>query len=99
MGYYTDFTLEIDTPELTDDIAEVLETMHLDPEMLMGCSINSKWYEYYNDMMFLSTKFPETTFILSGIGEEFPDMWKARYINGHVDEVRAEVSYPDFPPR
>jgi hypothetical protein len=48
-------------------------------------------------MITLSNKFPNATFIVTGIGEEYGDYWKARIKNGKVDKVKAKIVFPDFP--
>ena len=53
-----------------------------------------KWYDHISDMIKLSKIFPDVTFRLSGIGEEWDDRWYEYYYNGEVEECRAEVYFP-----
>lgn len=46
---------------------------------------NAKWYDWEEDMLLLSKRFPEIMFTLGGIGEEFGDIWEAYFYDGRVD--------------
>jgi hypothetical protein len=100
MGYYTDYVLEHDTPDDELDIKEALikgeELWREEINDLMDTGMSSKWYEHEEEMLGLSYAFPQTIFILHGIGEEQGDMWKKRFINNTVETVRAEVTIADF---
>ncbi|MDB7829191.1 hypothetical protein [Intestinimonas butyriciproducens] len=37
---------------------------------------NAKWYDWEEDMLLLSKRFPEVMLTLGGIGEEFGDIWE-----------------------
>ena len=98
MGYKTEYSLDFDTPELGEEIAEAMGARGLDGDIAMGAHSQLGWYDHEVDMLILANMFPDTVFILSGIGDEFPDVWKKRFVNGRVDEVRADIVFPDFPP-
>lgn len=55
-----------------------------------------KWYDYDDDMRNLSLQFPDYVFVLSGQGEEYDDMWRWFYINGHARGGMAEIVYPEI---
>jgi hypothetical protein len=55
-----------------------------------------KWYEHFLDMKLISNAFPTVLFILSGVGEEFTDVWKEYYLGGKYHRVEAVISYPEF---
>ena len=54
-----------------------------------------KWYNYKNDMRKLSLAFPNTYFLLYGVGEEQGDVWKAYFCNGKVQIIKATLSFKD----
>ena len=53
-----------------------------------------KWYDYDEDMLHLSSKFPEMTFMLHGEGEESEDLWNTYYYDGTAEECKANIEYP-----
>jgi hypothetical protein len=97
MQYYTQYTLEHDSPEEVDAINEAIERQTGYIDFGKGPMTDEQWDYWYDDMRTVSTRFPNTVFILTGRGEGQLDMWKARFIDGKVEEVRAEVVYPAFP--
>lgn len=56
----------------------------------------AKWYGHEEDLKGFSARHPNNTFILSGEGEEFPDLWKKRFVNGIMSRIDAIITYPDF---
>lgn len=97
IGYETRYTLEHDNPDATDAINEAIENQTGYVDFSRGHVTDSQWDDWYDDMRMVSVLFPGTMFILTGVGEDNLDMWKARFIDGMVEEVRAEVIYPAFP--
>lgn len=97
MGYYTDYELTYEPDDFVDEIDEALDKLGYS-DLAAGHSMNMKWYNHERDMTELSKEFPDTVFILHGVGEEPGDMWKKRFVNGEMEEVRAEIVFPDFPP-
>lgn len=100
MGYYTEYEIESDLSANT--IAEELKNISgykyytsESDDLIWTDSI--KWYDWETDMITLSHRYPNTTFIVTRIGEENGDYWKARIKNGKVDKVRGEIVYPPFP--
>ena len=57
---------------------------------------DTSWYEHEEDLSRISARCPEFTFTLTGVGEESGDMWKKRFHFGRVEEVRAEIVWPEF---
>lgn len=55
-----------------------------------------KWYNWQSELEALSKKYPHLLFNIEGVGEEFPDIWKARIRNNVTEVVNAEISFPDF---
>ena len=97
MGYNTDYTLEHDVTE--DTLQEVGNCFGMFELGFVfdnsGCT-DISWYEHEANLLYISTNFPEFTFTLTGIGEEAGDMWKKRFRAGVVEEVRAEIVWPEF---
>ena len=56
-----------------------------------------KWYNYKSDMKKLSLKFPDTYFLLYGVGEEQGDVWKAYFYNGEVQIIKTILTFKDEP--
>lgn len=110
MGYYTNFTLECyyKTPhnilpfEWTAQIGKEINKMNVfnAPEHsgwlppLNRSEI--KWYHWEEDMLLLSSKFPDILFVLYGEGEDADDLWNAYFIDGKVQICKAEITYPNF---
>lgn len=40
--------------------------------------------------------YPDVIFIVEGIGEEFPDIWKAWTKNGKMYKAYAQIKFPEF---
>ena len=60
---------------------------------------NAKWYDWEEDMLLLSKRFPEVMLTLGGIGEEFGDIWEAYFCDGRVQVCKADIVYPPFDPQ
>ena len=93
MGYYTNYTVEvqgsIDTEKFKERFEEVTgyAWAHLD---------NIKWYYWVEDMKQLSKEFSDTLFIVYGEGEESGDIWKAYFKNGKQQVSKAQIVFEDF---
>lgn len=59
---------------------------------------NAKWYEYGNDMLLLSSKFPNVLFDLQGRGESSDDFWRRYYMNGKYQDANSRIVEDDFSP-
>jgi len=55
-----------------------------------------KWYEFDEDMLRISKKFPHAVFTLDGDGEETGDVWRKYYCNGKVQDAKAKMVYEPF---
>ena len=101
MGYYTNFTLE--TYPDRDFVDKWLETATDEDKddwsfWCAGPSYDSmKWYDHQDEMILLSTEYPNTLFVLSGEGEEPADIWKEYYLGGRFFDAPAEMVFPDAP--
>lgn len=72
-GYFEPNETELKQPDF-------IQNSFLDEEL--------KWYNWEEDMIELSKRFPSIGFILYGEGEERDDNWKAAFFGG-----KGEVSY------
>jgi hypothetical protein len=106
MGYETEFILYADSQH--DEIADYLATRREpDLDYLGGFYVASrgeprwfggkwKWYRHDDDMGMLSANFPDVTFILEGVGEEHPDIWRKFYKNGKIiRKQKAVITFED----
>jgi hypothetical protein len=59
-----------------------------------GNLYNAKWYKHEDDMNTLSMMYPNHSFVLDGVGEEYPDVWKLYAKNGRTKKVEAIISFP-----
>ena len=75
----------------------------LDPETIVTSHIdynpfedNCKWYEHEKDMRAVSSKYPETLFLLEGEGEESGDIWKKYFLNGKMQTCKSIITFEEF---
>ena len=57
-----------------------------------------RWYSYKDDMLQVSRRWPDTMFILTGIGEENGDYRRAYFQNGSSHEDKGKLVFPEFHP-
>lgn len=94
MGYYTDFRLEVIGDEYHDsdhetEVSRIADYLHCFQDDI-------KWYNYRENMIEHSLKYPDITFKLSGEGEETGDLWREYYKNGKYQRCEAVIVYADF---
>lgn len=99
MSYITEFTLTVEPESFARD--KVFEEYRTDYDLFTerGNKLyaTGSWYDHDIDMLNLSERFPEVLFILDGVGEEYPDIWRAFYMNGKTYHIRApELVWPPF---
>lgn len=106
MIYYTRYNL-IALPEGSLKDADILNCLnHANP--IKGFNRYSsfaewaeeprKWYDYNYDMIHLSQCHLNTTFILTGIGEDAGDVWKRYYKDGHcVQCIKVVLTFEENP--
>lgn len=94
MGYYTQYELAVENGDL-EEIEEAI-TKKYDGYNPFGDS--TKWYNYEDHCRLVSLDFPSATIIISGVGEEQPDMWKHWFRNGKHKKCVAEITFnePDW---
>jgi hypothetical protein len=99
MGYYTRYSLETDSANQEEIIADLREKYKGALFALTSsgdCSDESKWYDHETDMIAFSLGWPSTLFTLEGSGEEQPDFWKKHFKNGKIQRCKGVITYPDF---
>ena len=109
MGYLTRFTLDcydnransfdisFETElgkELTAALHEINPSYFDDDFDLKTLPYDSwKWYDHDEDLIELSKRFPDYTFILEGEGEENDDLWRAIYYDGQMEILNVKIIY------
>lgn len=102
MGYETTFILEADFSKVP---SEQLELTQLkvekalyanDYQIRLSESFSGKWYDHHDDMLKISSQFPEVLFMLEGNGEENDDIWESEYLNGKHRIRHVELSFPEW---
>lgn len=106
MGYNTDYTVVVHdyggyTEHEMIDWAREKDEDGFAQLALEGEYLHGKWYSSIDDMKDLSEAFPEAVFILYGVGEEYPDIWRMVFHKGEshkseVDIVYSEVKAGEF---
>ena len=104
MGYYTNYSLSIVSDNikpdllLIDQINDEVKKLNVfsDGDPYYGWSAYMKWYDFDQDMLLLSKKFPDVLFCLHGEGDNEEDLWDAYYQNGKVQNCYAEIIYPPY---
>lgn len=105
MSYYTQYNLYVQNydglneTEL-DDVNSAIEALNIfdDGDNRYGWSAYEKWYDHDDDMLALSTRFPDVVFQLYGDGEDSEDRWMTYYKNGRcqVDALHITVEEEPF---
>ena len=98
MGYYTNYSLEVKAPnakEIIEKFRDKDETASYAFDEYGNTEDSCKWYNHEDVLRLFSLDYPEVLFILSGEGEEFPDLWKLYVKNGNSHRVQAKITYPE----
>lgn len=114
MGYYTSYKLKVSQPdgEPLDEGGRglVYQALKEKAEDLYGLDLQKgpydeydgsdpcKWYTNEKDMQKLSQLFPDVLFTLSGEGEEAGDIWAKYFLDGKMQEAKAEIIVAPFDP-
>lgn len=109
MGYYTNFTLDcydnransFDISFKTDFGKALTAALHeinpgyFDDDFDLNTLPDDdlKWYDHDEDMVKLSLRFPDYTFILEGEGEDNDDLWRTVYHNGQLEHLNVKIVY------
>ena len=95
MGYYTYYTIDIvKDPEnqLEEFKAEFNEIIQED----WYEGFEAKWYDWENDMINMSKKFPKMLIKVTGHGEEALDIWICHFCNGNSNYREIQTYWEDF---
>ena len=104
MGYYTRFELSVDIPDHIETTeTDIISNFRLENENAEyaiddnGCTIQeTKWYEWKDELLEFSKKYPECLFTMRGEGEESGDIWKAYVKNGKIQYTQAKLVFANF---
>lgn len=101
MGYYTNFEIKVTGTEDFDTIHSTIEqvsdySFDENPRTKSMSSCDTyKWYGWQDNMKEVSRKFPNSLFIVDGIGEEEGDIWRCYFRRGKMDYIEAEIGFRD----
>lgn len=105
MGYYTDYSLNIELHgENADDVSKALDELDVLEGIdeygggMLSAYANAKWYDWEADLCNLSIRFPKVFIEVEGSGEESGDLWKAYIQNGAIQNCLAQIVYDDYNP-
>jgi len=88
MGYYTKFQIKEATNEQAEDLKQKSGYAWYDDELH-----DVKWYGWKEDLERVSRRFPTTPVVLTGVGEDHPDLWQATALGGKVTVKRGRIVY------
>lgn len=97
MGYYTRYTISIESPDGQEDdiIARLSEVS--DYSLRIGLQDDTiKWYDHKENTIKVSLEFPNATIYLEGEGEEHGDAWKAKVSNGKYMRAKGEIVFGEY---
>lgn len=96
MGYHTQHSLNVDDAHALylDEHMQKIATQVGIPDLWEE---ECKWYECVGDMTAYSNLWPDTTFIVDGVGESSDDIWRNWFKNGQVRNWKLEINIPDDP--
>lgn len=103
MGYMTNYHLDImdeTVPSILAPIGSEVDRMNVfeDGDCGYGWNAWTTWYDWEDDMILLSRKFPTVLFRLHGDGDDSEDLWEAYFLDGKVQMCPGRVVYDDFDP-
>lgn len=105
MGYYTNYTLSIAKAneeenkqfDIYMDSGGSVDGGYLKlKDLVYGHADSTEWYDYHDNMLELSKKYPSILFQLNGNGEENGDQWIAWFQNGKSMISRAKITFDPY---
>ena len=100
MGYYTSYTLSVieggDEEQLISEFRKESAGARYAVDEYGDSNDSCKWYESNTDLINFSKKHPNAIFCLEGDGEDSDDNWKLYVKDGHTQECRAKMVFPEF---
>lgn len=91
MGYYTEFDYGNNKREIVEAIDDINDYGSCGTGEVSG-----KWYNWPSHLEKVSKEFPDDLIVIEGIGEEYPDIWKAYFKNGKSYVEQAKITFEDF---
>ena len=98
MGYYTQYALTCEplSSEILYQFWEENENAQMCIDKDGTTFDDCKWYDHEDDILKFSKKYPDTLFVLTGIGEEKVDIWIFYAKNGKGYKEMATLQFPCF---
>lgn len=105
MGYYTNINMTISPEPNQEDELKIMRMIasfvdevpeeRISDNHAFWCLCDAvKWYDRIDDMIVVSRRFPEYTFVLDGEGEDSDDIWREFYHNGEWEGIEAQIMFP-----
>ncbi len=104
MGYYTDYSLSAQWRGDGEVSEEKIKALNAEVKKMnifdgydgyggynSGWFVSAKWYDWEDDMLLLSSRFPEFLFTMEGHGEDSDDMWLEYFLGGQVQRGGLEI--------
>lgn len=101
MGYLTNYFIQVkDVSE--EDFKVIIEKVN-NFEKVISYSNHSfgtyaKWYDYKDNIAYISKSFPKALFIIDCVGED-AEKWKTYIQNGKYQDAEAHITYDEFDPK
>lgn len=98
MGYYTTYNLSMveGDEKLINEFRNFSESAKYAINEWGDGEESCKWYDSNEELVKFSKLHPEAIFCLEGEGEENGDSWKLYVKDGHYQECRAKLVFPEF---
>ena len=74
------------------------EEMNVQGDHACHIILDTKWYDWKEDMAALSARLPEVLFTLEGAGDSPGDIWQAYFKGGLIQYWKANLECPPFSP-
>lgn len=103
MGYTTQYSIVVRTmiPDKTsrnkivEDIAKEL-TFLTNYDWDTDLYLEAKWYQWVEDMMYISKEHLGLLFIVDGAGEDKGDYWRSYFLDGKAQHCKSTIVYEPF---
>lgn len=102
MGYMTSYSLTVLDAHnsVLEAISDEVDRMDVFEEgnAQDGWFSWTTWYDWEEDMVLLSRRFPDVLFRLHGDGDDSEDLWDAYFLGGRMQMCPGKIVYDDFDP-
>jgi len=97
MAYEVNYTLETSNipDDQWDDLLDHFDMFDVG-HLLVDGQARMPWYKHEADLIYISARFPNITFTLTGVGELREDLWKKRFRASEVEELRPDIVWPEW---